>query len=64
MATFNARVESVIELYLHERFVEMEEVLDLMYKHDPQLYKECQLKLEDMIAEQHYLDEGEELDLW
>lgn len=64
MATFNAAVESIIELYFQEKFVEMEEKLYALYKQDPALYKQAQVQLEDLIAEQYYLDEGEELDLW
>lgn len=64
MATFNAAVEAVIELYFQEKFAEMEDKLDELYKQDPALYKQAQVQLEDLIAEQHYLDEGEELDLW
>lgn len=64
MATFNAAVEAVIELYFQENFAEMEDKLAELYKQDPALYKQAQVQLEDLIAEQHYLDEGEELDLW
>jgi len=64
MATFNSAVAEVIELYLQEKFTEMEDKLDELYKADPALYKQAQVQLEDLIAEQNYLDEGEELDLW
>ena len=64
MATFNAAVAEVMELYFQEKFVEMEDRLGTLYKQDPVLYKQAQAQLEDLIAEQHYLDEGEELDLW
>lgn len=64
MVKFNAAVEAVLELYFQEKFPEMEEKLDALYKQDPALYKQAQVQLEDLIAEQHYLDEGEELDLW
>lgn len=64
MATFNAAVAEVMELYFQEKFVEMEDKLDEMYKQDPILYKQVQVQLEDLIAEQHYLDEGEEAGLW
>lgn len=64
MATFNAAVEAIIELYFQEKFAEMEEKLDELYKQAPALYTQAQVQLEDLIAEQHYLDEGEELDLW
>lgn len=64
MATFNAAVAEVIELYFQEKFVEMEDRLDELYKQDPILYKKAQVQLEDLIAEQHYLDEGEEAGLW
>lgn len=64
MATFNAAVAEVMELYFQDKFVEMEDKLDGLYKQDPVLYKQAQVQLEDSIAEQHYLDEGEELNLW
>lgn len=64
MATFNATVEAIIELYFQEDFAAMEAKLEELYKQDPVLYKQAQVRLEDLIAEQHYLDEGEELDLW
>lgn len=64
MATFNAAVAEVIELYFQENFAEMEAKLEELYKQDPVLYKQAQVQLEDLIAEQHYLDEGEELNLW
>lgn len=64
MATLNAAVAEVMELYFQEKFVEMEDKLDALYKQDPVLYKQAQVQLEDLIAEQYYLDEGEEIDLW
>lgn len=64
MANFNAAVMEVMELYFQEKFVEMEDKLDELYKQDPVLYKQAQVQLEDLIAEQHYLDEGEEAGLW
>lgn len=64
MATFNAAVEAIIELYFQEDFAAMEAKLEELYKQDPVLYKQAQVQLEDLITEQHYLDEGEELDLW
>lgn len=64
MATFNAAVAEVMELYFQEKFVEMEDKLDELHKQDPVLYKQAQVQLEDLIAELHYLDEGEELNLW
>lgn len=64
MATFNAAVEAVIELYFQEKFAEMEDKLDELHKQDLELYKKAQVQLEDLIAEQHYLNEGEELNLW
>lgn len=64
MATFNAAVEAIIELYFQEDFAVMEAKLEELYKQDPALYKQAQVQLEDLIAEQYYLDEGEELDLW
>ena len=64
MATFNAAVEEIIELYFQEDFAAMEVKLEGLYKQDPALYKQAQVQLEDLIAEQHYLNEGEELDLW
>lgn len=64
MATFNAAVEAIIELYFQEDFAAMEAKLEELYKQDPVLYKQAQVQLEDLIAEQYYLDEGEELDLW
>lgn len=64
MATFNAAVEVIIELYFQEDFAAMEAKLEELYKQDPVLYKQAQVQLEDLIAEQHYLDEGEELELW
>lgn len=64
MATFNAAVEEVLELYFQERFAEMEDKLDALYKADPALYKRAQTQLEDLIAEQYYLNEGEEQGLW
>ena len=64
MATFNAAVEAIVELYFKEDFAEMEAKLADLYNVSPELYRQAQVKLEDLIAEQHYLDEGEELDLW
>lgn len=64
MATFNSAVEAVIELYFQEDFAAMEAKLEELYKQDPVLYKQAQVQLEDLIAEQHYLDEGEEAGLW
>ena len=64
MATFNAVVEEVVELYMQERFAEMEDKLYELYKVNRSLYKQVQVQLEDFIAEQYYLNEGEELDLW
>lgn len=64
MATFNAAVAEVMELYFQDNFVEVEDKLDALYKQDSELYKQVQVQLEDLIAEQHYLDEGEELKLW
>lgn len=64
MATFNVAVETIVELYFKEEFAEMEAKLEALYMSDPALYKQAQVQLEDLIAEQHYLDEGEELDLW
>lgn len=64
MFKFNAAVEVIIELYLQEDFAAMEAKLEELYKQDPVLYKQAQVQLEDLIAEQHYLDEGEELELW
>lgn len=64
MATFNAAVEAIIEMYFQEDFATMEAKLEELYKQDPVLYKQAQVKLEDLIAEQHYLDEGEEAGLW
>lgn len=64
MATFNAVVEEVIELYMQERFAEMEDKLYELYKVNRSLYKQVQVQLEDFIAEQYYLNEGEEQGLW
>jgi hypothetical protein len=64
MATFNAAVEAVIELYFQERFEEMEIKLLRMAEHAPESARIACRKLEDLIAEQHYLDEGEEQGLW
>lgn len=64
MVKFNAAVEAIIELYFQEEFAAMEAKLEELYKADPALYKQVQVQLEDLIAERHYLDEGEELDLW
>ena len=64
MATFNAAVAEVMELYFQEKFIEMEDKLEELYKQDPVLYKQAHVQLEDLIAEQHYLDEGEGLNLW
>ena len=64
MATFNAVAEEVIELYMQERFAEMEGKLYELYKVNRSLYKQVQVQLEDFIAEQYYLNEGEEQGLW
>ena len=64
MATFNAVVEEVVELYMQERFAEMEDKLYELYKVNRSLYKQVQVQLEDFIAEQYYLNEGEEQGLW
>lgn len=65
MATFKHSVETIVELYLTDKFVEMEdEIFSLIKAGYPELAKQAQSQIEDLIAEQHYLDEGEELDLW
>lgn len=64
MATFNAVAEEVVELYMQERFAEMEGKLYELYKVNRSLYKQVQVQLEDFIAEQYYLNEGEEQGLW
>lgn len=64
MATFNAVAEEVVELYMQERFAEMEDKLYELYKVNRSLYKQVQVQLEDFIAEQYYLNEGEEQGLW
>jgi hypothetical protein len=65
MATFNPAVEAVVYLYVTEQYAEMEKQLqDLVDLGYPELAAKARAEIEDMIAEQHYLDEGEELELW
>jgi hypothetical protein len=65
MATFNAAVEAIVYLYVTEQYAEMEKQLqDLADLGYPELAAKARAEIEDMIAEQYYLNEGEEQGLW
>lgn len=65
MSKFNAAVEVVVYLYVTEQYAEMEKQLqDLVDLGYPELAAKARTEIEDMIAEQYYLDEGEGQGLW
>lgn len=61
---FNAAVEEVIELYFQEDFAGMEAKLLELAEHAPETAERARQQVEDLIAEQYYLNEGEEQGLW
>lgn len=64
MATFNAAVEEVIELYYNNDCAGLESKLAELDEHAPGTAKRIRQELGDIIAEQYYLDEGEGQGLW
>lgn len=61
---FDADVEAVVELYFQEDFARMEAKLLELEELEPEKAKRARRKIEDLIEEQYYLSEGEEIGLW
>lgn len=61
---FDADVEAVVELYFQEDFAGMEAKLLELEELEPEKAKRARRKVEDLIEEQYYLSEGEEIGLW
>lgn len=61
---FNAAVEEVLELYYNNDCAGLESKLAELDERSPETAKRVRQEIGDIIAEQYYLDEGEEQGLW